>query len=159
MLAGFSGLVGCRCARSPQLVLKQKSLLGVFCQPGWYAGSHNTLWRRFAAQKWPAETLRLDPYYTTYKVSACCCMPKKDQLLGWSVITQELFQDDNKRSACPTIDLASMNKLSAYKYNRPSYFLECHLIALQWDRNAQLVRHALLCSDHVHAQSVRLTHQ
>lgn len=72
-----------------------------------------------AARKWPEHTLRLQPFYASY---------------------QDLLRDDNKRSACPTIDLTSLSKHSAYKYNRASYFLECRLTAIQWDRGAELVR-------------------
>ena len=53
---------------------------------------------------------------------------------------QDLVKDDNRRSACPTIDLTQLSKHSAYKYNRPSYYMECKLIALQWDRSANIVR-------------------
>lgn len=96
--------------------------LCVVCQVsrGWAAaGCQDQLWHNLAAQKWPSKTLRLHPFYSTYR---------------------ELVKDDNKRSACPTIDLASMHKHSAYKYNRPNYFLQCRLTMLQWDRHAQLVR-------------------
>lgn len=55
---------------------------------------------------------------------------------------QDLLKDDNKRSACPTINLTDSSKHSSYKYNRASYFLECRLTALQWDREAELVRQA-----------------
>ena len=57
-----------------------------------------------------------------------------------NVNLQELVKDDNKCSACPTIDLTSLSKHSAYKYNRASYFMECRLVALQWDRSSNLIR-------------------
>lgn len=93
------------------------------CKEWSTAGSRDDHWRKLAAQKWPAHTLRLLPFYASYK---------------------DLLKDDNKRSACPTIDLISSSKHSAYKYNRASYFLECRLTTLQWDRGAHLVR---LCFD------------
>ncbi|KAL0052498.1 hypothetical protein WJX82_003107 [Trebouxia sp. C0006] len=93
------------------------------CKEWSTAGCRDDHWRKLAAQRWPAHTLRLLPFYASYK---------------------DLLRDDNKRSACPTIDLTSSSKHSAYKYNRASYFLECRLTALQWDRGAHLVR---LCFD------------
>lgn len=91
------------------------------CKEWSVAGHCESLWQKLAAEKWPQHTLRLQPFYATYK---------------------DLLKHENKRSACPTINLTS--KHSSYKYNRASYFLECRPTALQWDREAELVR---LCFD------------
>ena len=135
-------MVGCRCVPLPPQPRARSLSVST---AGLFAGSQDDLWRGLAAQKWPQETLRLQPFYTTFKVYVCLSKQARDQPQpGFDLApapVQELVQDDNKRSACPTIDLASINKLSAYKYNRPSYFLECRLIMLHWDRHAQLVRY------------------
>ena len=142
LLAGFPRMVDCRCGSFNTQHVPRSPLLSVlkYSQPGWSAGSQDDLWGDLAAQKWPRQTLRLYPYYTTYKVSACLSSLTQINCQNNHQLVQELIQDDNRRSACPTIDLASMHRVSAYKYNRPSYFLECRLIALQWDRFAHLVR-------------------
>lgn len=51
---------------------------------------------------------------------------------------QELVKDGNKRHATVVLDLAG--RRCRYQYNRPDYFFQCRLLALDWLRDKGLLR-------------------
>ena len=69
-------------AQAPHMFPVHRCFRFIYSQPGWSAGSRDDLWRDLAAQKWPRQTLRLSPYYTTYKVSAYLPVLTKNNCQG-----------------------------------------------------------------------------
>ncbi|DBA83305.1 TPA: hypothetical protein ACH3X2_006590 [Trebouxia sp. C0005] len=86
-------------------------------------GEDDDLWHRLAAQRWPAHTLQISPYYKDFR---------------------DMMKLDNIYVALPVIDLASQGICSTWKYNTPSRFYQCRLVSFQYDRWNDCIR---LCFD------------
>jgi hypothetical protein len=79
------------------------------------------VWHAKALELFPAETVRLGECYASYR---------------------ELVRDDNAEHAALLLPLHHLS--CRYKMNRPTYYFECLVLALEWDRATNSFRWVLL---------------